>query len=242
MTAIVSVLLTLSFAVFAVMMARRLWRYAVTPAPLRIPTTPAPLTRFGAVVRLGREVFLFESLFRADKILWLFSMLFHWGLLLVLLRHVRYFLAVPPAPIVMLQPVGKLAAIAMMVGLVGLLVRRMVHPRVRYISRPTDVGILVFLLILGATGLAMTFWLTPDIVTLKQYVAGLWRLDWHLLPGDPVLAIHLVLFAVLLLIAPFSKLLHAAGIFFSPTRNQCDDSRERRHVAPWARPLDSRRA
>lgn len=99
LTAIVSVLLTLSFAVFAVMMARRLWRYAVTPAPLRIPTTPAPLTRFGAVVRLGREVFLFESLFRADKILWLFSMLFHWGLLLVLLRHVRYFLAVPPAPI-----------------------------------------------------------------------------------------------------------------------------------------------
>ena len=33
---------------------------------------------------------------------------------------------------------------------------------------------------------------------------------------------------------PFSKLLHAPGLFFSPTRNQADDSRERRHIAPWA--------
>jgi hypothetical protein len=29
---------------------------------------------------------------------------------------------------------------------------------------------------------------------------------------------------------PVSKLLHAPGVFFSPTRNQADDSRERRHV------------
>lgn len=241
LTIAVSILLTLSFAVFVVAMAGRVWRYATTPSPLRIPTMPAPFTRAGVVLRLGREVFLFESLFRADKVLWVFSMLFHWGLLLVLLRHLRYFLAVPPLPIVMLQPVGKLAAIAMMIGLVGLLVRRSVLPRVRYVSRATDMAILLLLLVLGGTGLAMTFWMTPDIVALKHYLAGLWRLDWQGLPGDSLLAAHLVLFAVLLLVAPFSKLLHAAGIFFSPTRNQRDDARERRHLAPWAKPLDSRR-
>ncbi|MBZ0132996.1 MAG: hypothetical protein K8F53_10330, partial [Rhodocyclaceae bacterium] len=65
--------------------------YARTPAPLRIPTTPAPLTRAGAAVRVMREVVLFESLFKSNKWIWLFAALFHGGLLLVLLRHLRYF-------------------------------------------------------------------------------------------------------------------------------------------------------
>mgnify|MGYP003352483942 CR=1 FL=1 len=30
------------------------------------------------------------------------------------------------------------------------------------------------------------------------------------------------------------KLLHAPGVFFSPTRNQVDDARQKRHVASWA--------
>ena len=241
LTIAVSILLTLSLAIFVVAMAGRVWRYAVTPSPLRIATTPAPITRAGVALRLCREVFLFESLFRADKVLWLFSMMFHWGLLVVLLRHVRYFVAVPPLPIVMLQPVGKLAAIAMMVGLVGLLVRRIVIARMRYVSRATDMAILLLLLVLGGTGLVMTFWIPPDIVALKTYLYGLWQMNWAGLPGDPMLAAHLLLFAALLIVAPFSKLLHAAGIFFSPTRNQRDDPREHRHVAPWAKPLDSRR-
>jgi hypothetical protein len=44
-----------------------------------------------------------------------------------------------------------------------------------------------------------------------------------------------------MLVFPFSKLLHAPGLFFSPSRNQPDDSRERRHLAAWAAPLDSQR-
>jgi hypothetical protein len=40
---------------------------------------------------------------------------------------------------------------------------------------------------------------------------------------------------------PFSKLLHAPGVFFSPGRNQVDDARVRRHLAPWAAALDAGR-
>jgi len=36
-----------------------------------------------------------------------------------------------------------------------------------------------------------------------------------------------------MIIFPFSKLLHAPGVFFSPTRNQIDNPRERRHLANW---------
>jgi hypothetical protein len=37
-----------------------------------------------------------------------------------------------------------------------------------------------------------------------------------------------------MIIFPFSKLLHAPGVFFSPTRNQVDNPREQRHVVDWA--------
>lgn len=238
---VMSVVLTAAVLLFVAAMTRRVFLYAVTPAPLRIPTTPAPLTRTGTALRLGREVVLFESLFRADKVLWLFSMAFHVGLLLVVLRHLRYFIAAPPQLLVLLQPVGQLGGAAMVAGLIGLIARRLLLPRVRYISRAGDLAILVLLLALGASGFTMTLWLTPDIVGLKDYLAGLWLLQWQGLPGDPMLVLHLLLFAMLLVIAPFSKLLHAAGIVFSPTRYQRDNPRERRHVAGWARPLDGQR-
>jgi hypothetical protein len=54
-----------------------------------------------------------------------------------------------------------------------------------------------------------------------------------------LLLVHLGLVATLMIIFPISKLLHAPGVFFSPTRNQADDSRERRHIAPWARELEA---
>jgi hypothetical protein len=41
-----------------------------------------------------------------------------------------------------------------------------------------------------------------------------------------------------MLVFPFSKLLHAPGLFFSPTRNQADNPREKRHIAPWAERLE----
>jgi hypothetical protein len=46
--------------------------------------------------------------------------------------------------------------------------------------------------------------------------------------------------AILMIIFPISKLLHAPGVFFSPTRNQMDNSRERRHIASWAKELEAK--
>ena len=54
--------------------------------------------------------------------------------------------------------------------------------------------------------------------------------DWQPMPTDPMLLLHLLLVAILMIIFPFSKLLHAPGVFFSPTRNQVDNAREKRHM------------
>ena len=66
------------------------------------------------------------------------------------------------------------------------------------------------------------------------FVLGLMYFDLEPLPADTWLLIHLALVAALMFVFPFSKLLHAPGVFFSPTRNQADNPREQRHVAPWA--------
>jgi hypothetical protein len=47
-----------------------------------------------------------------------------------------------------------------------------------------------------------------------------------------------LLVAALMIVFPFSKLLHVPGVFFSPTRNQIDNPREQRHIAEWARKLE----
>ena len=77
-----------------------------------------------------------------------------------------------------------------------------------------------------------------DIVALKAFMLGLMRFDWQPLPGDPLLLLHLTLVALLMFVFPISKLLHAPGLFFSPTRYQVDNPREVRHVAAWAAALD----
>jgi nitrate reductase gamma subunit len=214
-------------------------QYARTPAPLKIPTTPAPLTGAGIAWRLVREVAFFESLFRSNKWIWLFGATFHAALLLVLLRHLRYFTEPVWWWVGLIQPFGIYAGFAMVGGLFALWARRLVVDRVRYISRASDHLMLLLLAAIGLSGLAMKFVVRTDIVAVKAFMLGLMYFDWQPLPADPMLLLHLGLVALLMIVFPFSKLLHVPGVFFSPTRNQTDTPRERRHLAPWAAPLDA---
>ena len=125
----------------------------------------------------------------------------------------------------------------MAAGLVGLWARRFLVDRVRYISSPSDHLMLALLLGIVLSGLSMKYVWHTDIVALKAFMLGVMYFDWQPLPADPALLLHLVLVIALMIVFPFSKLLHAPGVFFSPTRNMRDNPRERRHVAKWAESL-----
>lgn len=232
----------LYFATFTLVVgvAYRIYEYSRTPAPLKIPTTPAPTTQVGVVYRMAREVVLFESLFKSNKWIWVFGWAFHVGLLLVLLRHVRYFQEPVWFWVDIVQPFGMYASFAMVFGLAGLWARRFLVDRVRYISTPSDHLMLALLIAIGLSGMMITFVAHTDIVALKAFALGLVVFDWQPLPSDPILLVHLGLVALLMIIFPISKLLHAPGVFFSPTRNQMDNPRERRHQAAWASALDKK--
>lgn len=215
-------------------LAYKIYQYAKTPAPLKVPTMPAPLTQSGVVLRVLSEVVLFKSLFRSNKWIWLFGVLFHAALWLVLLRHIRYFIEPVWTWVVLLQPFGKYASFAMIIGLLGLLARRMFVERIRYISNPSDFLMLILLLVIGGSGAMMSFVTHTDIVQFKAFMLGVMYFDWQSIPTDSMLLLHLSAVILLMIIFPFSKLLHAPGVFFSPSRNQVDNAREKRHVAPWA--------
>jgi nitrate reductase gamma subunit len=217
-------------AVLTVGLGLRIRLYAKTPVPLHIPTTPAPITRAGVWRRMFFEVTLFTSLFKANKWIWIFGWLFHAALVLVLFRHLRYFTDPVWSWVALIQPLGAYAAFLMVAGLAGLWARRFLVDRVRYISSPSDHLMLALLIAIGLSGLGMKYIAPTDIVALKAFFLGLMYFDWQPLPADPMLLAHLLLVALLMLIFPFSKLLHAPGLFFSPTRNQADNAREKRHM------------
>ncbi len=217
----------------------RIKTYAQTPAPLKIPTMPAPRTETGVALRMFREVAFFESLFRSNKWIWLFGIMFHFGMLLVLLRHLRYFTEPVWFWVNWVQPFGKYAAFAMLAGLLGLWARRFLVARVRYISTPSDHLMLALLVGIAMSGIGMSFLVHTDIISVKAFFLGLLHLSPQPLPTDPLLLVHLGLVATLMIIFPISKLLHAPGVFFSPTRNQTDSSREQRHIADWAKQLEA---
>ena len=240
MSYLFAILFYVSLGIFAVGLALKIRQYWNTPAPLKIPTTPAPITQAGVVFRMFREVVFFESLFRAAKWTWIFGWMFHLGLALAFVRHLRYVVSSDAFvwPLInnwLVQFAGQYGSLMMLVGLLGLLGRRILVDRVRYISAPSDYLMLILIIIITVSGMMMSFVAPIDIVGLKAFMTGLMVLDWQELPSSVFLIIHLGLVAVLAIIFPFSKLLHAPGVFFSPTRNQVDNPREKRHISDWAK-------
>lgn len=110
----------------------------------------------------------------------------------------------------------------MLLSLLGLWARRIVVDRVRYISTPADHLMLALIIAIGASGMAMKYSGHTNMLAVKAFVRGLLSCNWQPFPADWLLGVHLGLIAVLMIVFPFSKLLHALAVFFSPTLNQRD--------------------
>ncbi len=239
MSTLFAILFYLATLVFVVGSLYRISVYTRIPAPLKIPTTPAPTTTSGVVLRMAREVLFFESLFKSNLWIWGLGWLFHGSLALVLLRHLRYFTEPVWAWVAFIQPFGKYAGITLLLGAAGLWARRLFVERIRYISAPSDHLMLALFIVIALSGLTMTFVAHTDVVAVKGFFLGLMNFNWQVLPSGVGLYAHLLMVAVLLMIFPISKLLHAPGVFFSPSRNQTDNPREKRHISAWAKQLES---
>jgi len=223
-----------------------------------------PSGTWGVVGRMVLEVLTFRSLFRntalrldrtgpkvaysSAKSLWLFALLFHYALLVILIRHLRFFFEPVPwcvravgfcdslfevgLPVLYVSDVLFLAALLYLLG------RRLFDGRIMYISLAQDYFPLFLLLGIAGSGLWMRYLDKVDAVAVKELVMGL--VTFHpALPSHPLAPsffVHLTLVCVLGLYFPFSKLMHLAGVFLSPTRVVPNMSRRARWVNPWNDP------
>ena len=237
LSSVFNLLAYLAAAVFVLGFLNKVVLYFKTPSPLKIPTTPAPTSTAGVVLRLIPEVLFFRSLLKGgttEKILWVGGWLFHVSFLLIVLRHLRYFTYPVPGFVMSLQDIGIWAGLVFPIALLILIVRRFTNDRLAVISLFQDYFILVLILSIGLTGLLLKFYTRTNLVDVKAFILGLVTFSPAQLPDSPIFLIHFSLIMVLLAYFPFSKLMHAWGILVSPTRSQVDNPREARHVAPWA--------
>jgi nitrate reductase gamma subunit len=213
----------------------KVWKYATIPNPLKIPLTPAPTNAVGVAFRMFFDIVFFKSLFNSNKFTWLGGCAFHFALLVVLASHIRFFVLPVPEIIMLLQTF--LQSIGIFIGLlfiapIGyLFIRRVWVDRVCFVSIFADYFVLILLFFIGVSGITMKYLIRPDLVAVKTYIIGLISFSPQPIPTNPIFIIHFILILILLVYFPFSKLIHACGIFFSPTRNQIDNPREKRHVA-----------
>ena len=211
------------YFVAVIFFAGILWKiisYARIPVKNFIPIAPVPATRFAMLARITREVLFFESLFRASKWTWIFGWVFHYALLIVLIRHLFFVTETPPSWLVWIFTPSDIAAWMMALSLFGLLLRRCAVDRVRYISSPSDYLMLLLLLTIAITGTLLRYTAHHEIFAVREFVLGIIRFSPQNLPSNLILYVHLSSVALFLAVFPFSKLIHFPAYFFSPSHNQ----------------------
>jgi nitrate reductase gamma subunit len=182
------------------------------------------------------------------KWLWLGAIAFHYAFLLIFLRHLRFFSEPTWAFVHNIEqvdgfvqfytPVMYLTDIVLLTALTYLLFRRLLNPALRYISLAADYFPLFLIMGIGLTGIFLRYVYRTDITAVKELALGLVTLHPVVPAGiSPLFYVHLFLVSVLLAYFPFSKLLHAPGVFLSPTRNMANNNRQRVHVNPWNYPV-----
>jgi nitrate reductase gamma subunit len=211
----------------------RVARYIKTPVPLKIVQTPGPKSAPGVLARIAGDVLIFPNLFQADKLLWLGAWIFHACLFLILVRHTRYFLYPVPDLVIDWQTISVYAGFFFPIPALYLFWRRLASSRVLYISGLPDYITLILLTAIASTGMLVHYFARAYLVDVKAFTLGLVTFAPVPPPQHPIFIAHFLLVCALLLWFPFSKLMHAGGIFFSPTRNQIDNVLYPRYVNPW---------
>jgi nitrate reductase gamma subunit len=182
------------------------------------------------------------------KWLWLGAIAFHYAFLVVILRHLRFFTEPVPYPIALLTevdgffqffvPAVYLSGVVLVVAVGYLLARRITNPSMRYISLAADYFPLLLILGIGLTGILLRYFFKTDVIAVKQLAIGLVTLHPVLPPNlSGLFFVHLFLVCVLFAYFPFSKLMHAPGVFLSPTRNMVANNRWVLHINPWNYPV-----
>jgi nitrate reductase gamma subunit len=192
------------------------------------------VTIYRAIYRPFTISSLSSQMLERRKLYW-GSLSFHWGIVFILIGHL---LAVffpkglmlwnsAPLRLYLLEFTGVILALWSLVGLLILLWRRFIEQRIRVVTTPMDIVVLILVLLSVVTGIVVaTFYrfgstwftgvFTPyvwSILTLRPRPELVAPLPW-------VIQLHVLNFFVILAVFPFSRLVHIItyplGYLFRP--------------------------
>jgi nitrate reductase gamma subunit len=177
---------------------------------------------------------LSSQLLERKKLYW-GSISFHWGIVLILLMHLAALIFPStlvlwnsvPVRLYLLELTGVALGVWALVGLLVLIWRRIGEPRVRVVTSRMDIIVLTLLLLSVVTGVWTatayrfgSFWFTA---VFTPYLLSLLTLQPNIALVAPlplVIKLHVLNFFVLLVVFPFSRLVHIItyplGYLFRP--------------------------
>ena len=277
----------LALITFVLGFASRVIGWSRSAVPFSIPTTggqqkslpwikhaqfDCPVTKWQVVVRMALEILTFRSLFRNTRMklkeagrlayqleifLWVGALAFHYALLAVLFRHLRFFIEPVPFLVQLVENIDSFFRVEIiypafkfglpnvyisgfvLIAAVGyLFLRRLFVRPAKYISLASDYFPLFLIFGIALSGIFMRYITKIDVTAAKELAMGLVTFRPVIPEGIGALFyVHIFFVSILLAYFPFSKLMHLGGIFLSPTRNMSTDTRARRHINPWNYPV-----
>ena len=212
----------ITITVFLTGMTWRVLIWLNSPVPFQLTLFPAPQTFAGRVMSIGWELISFKSLWRGDRILWLWAWLMHGSLAFIIVGHIVgiYTLTLeftliglsPGASSALSAGLGITAGIVCFLSLMVLFYRRTAIDEVKRLSDPVDYFVLLLLLAIVISGMHMRLTsLNIDLTAIRSYLAGILTLHPIPIPRTWIFVSHFTLVNILLLYFPFSKLFHGVG-------------------------------
>lgn len=211
-----------SGVIFLLGLVHKLRQWLTVPAPLPITIFPVPGSLSGRLVVFLKEMLLFNSLYRHNRQLWLFSWTMHITLGLIIVGHITgiYFLGEQFSVLGITKEesrawsysLGMTAGVLLVISLVGLLWRRLYQPEVRATSdlpNYVEIGLLAGITL---TGIFLRISLAaPDLELIREYLISLIFFHPGDMPNFPWFLWHFILLNILVMYLPYSKLVHGLG-------------------------------
>ena len=228
----VAVFLVLPYVAIAAFVVGVLYRLYGWLAPkgrtgLRsVALVPNSFRSVDVVKDLVKRVFGFYTLPKAekDRTLLVGSMMFHYGIWVVLLSHLGLIVPLPitaQAHDTIGLYVGGAAGLLTLAGLLVLVARRVGISRMRQISFLEDYFLLGLLLAIIALGLLQTLVLRPDYLdTVSPWLVSILTLHPNLNPIASVglfTILHVTLALVFIAYIPWGRMAHMVAYLFNPT-------------------------
>lgn len=222
---IAQVLPYITITIFVLGVLYRLGRWAAARIVHNITLSPFPKNNAEVVGIYAREIISFRNLFKFDFPVWVGAWPMHVALFFVIGGHIMgiYFLGKQFVYVGMSEALsehmsellGTVFGLVLLAGLLYLLYRRVTVDKVRHVSTTSDYFHLLLLIAIVSVGNFMRLFPQYGIeyAPVREYLTTLLMFQPAAIPDNPLFITHLLLVQILLIIFPFSKLMHLFGMF-----------------------------